>query len=112
MNETEYTLTPEATRRRPSDFLVGVLCGAAVGAAVGLLVAAKPGAELRADIARSADQLRRKANDSYDRASRAFNDIVARGRRAAREGRRAFDDARDRVSAEASAAAREVENHF
>jgi len=77
---------------RGSDFVVGLLCGTAVGAAVGLLLATKTGAELRGEIAQSADRLRRRVGESYDRASEAVGQAVDKGRDAVRQGRQTFDE--------------------
>ncbi|MEO7192326.1 MAG: YtxH domain-containing protein [Vicinamibacterales bacterium] len=85
--------------------MIGLLCGTAVGAAIGLLLAPKSGAELRTQLADSADRLRRKAGETYDQASGTVNDLVDRGksamddvvdkgRDAVRQGREKFDEAR------------------
>jgi len=72
-----------------SDFMLGVLCGAAVGAAIGLLLAPKSGAELRGQLAGSAERFRRRAGETYEQASGAVNEMVDKGRRS-------FDEAIDR----------------
>ena len=77
---------------RGNDFVVGLLCGTAVGTAVGLLLATKTGAELRGQIAQSADRLRRRVGESYDRASEAVGQAVDKGRDAVRQGRQTFED--------------------
>lgn len=79
---------------RGGEFMFGLLCGAAVGAAIGLLFAPKSGAELRTQIADSADKLRRRAGEKYDQASQAVNEVVDRGKEAVRRGREKFDEAR------------------
>jgi gas vesicle protein len=71
-------------------FLVGLLCGAAVGATAGLLLAQRPGRELRQDMAASAGRLKRRASAAYDQASTAIDDIVGRSRHAWEAGRDAF----------------------
>lgn len=65
-----------------SGFLMGMLCGAAVGAALGLLLAPKPGAALRSDLKRSADDLSRRAKKMYDGASGTLSDLADQGSRA------------------------------
>ncbi|KAA0229112.1 MAG: hypothetical protein AKCLJLPJ_00192 [Fimbriimonadales bacterium] len=44
-------------------FLAGVGVGALIGAAAGLLLAPKPGAETRQDLARKYDELKNKVTD-------------------------------------------------
>lgn len=75
-------------------FIIGLICGAAVGALAGLLLAPKPGAELRSDMTDSARRLRRKAGEMYDGASQAVNDVATRSRRAFEAGRDALQSAR------------------
>ena len=60
--------------------------GAAVGAALGLLFAPKPGSATRRDLAKSADDLRRRGMKLYDKAadtaadvSDAVSDLADRG---------------------------------
>jgi gas vesicle protein len=79
---------------RGSGFLVGLLCGAAVGAALGLLMARKSGAELRHQIAESANRLKRRAGDTYEGATHAVGNLVSRSRRALDVGRDAFQNGR------------------
>lgn len=83
----------DAGRGNGSDFVFGLICGVAAGAAIGLLFAPKAGAELRNDLAGSADRLRQRASETYDQASSAVNDFVAKGRRAAQQGKSAVDQA-------------------
>ena len=64
---------------RSSDFMVGVLCGAVVGAALGLLLAPKPGAELRGQLAGSAERFRRRAGETYEQASETVGDSRRKG---------------------------------
>jgi gas vesicle protein len=85
---------------RGNEFMIGLLCGTAVGAAIGLLLAPKSGAELRSQLADSADKLRRKAGDTYDQASGAVNDMVDKGRDAVKRGREKFDEARSTYTGE------------
>jgi gas vesicle protein len=85
---------------RGGEFMFGLLCGAAVGAAIGLLFAPKSGAELRGQLADSADKLRRRAGEKYDQASQVVNEAVDRGRDAVRRGREKFDEARASFSGE------------
>jgi gas vesicle protein len=91
--------------RSGNEFMIGLLCGAAVGAAVGLLLAPKTGAELRSQLADTAERFRRGASDTYDRASQTMkdsyssaagqvNDLMDKGREAVRRGRETFEEAR------------------
>jgi gas vesicle protein len=82
------------TTSRGSSFLMGMLCGAAVGAAVGLLMAPSSGADFRGQLSDSAERLRRKAGEGYDRAASTVDDLIGRGKRAARRGRETFDEVR------------------
>ena len=75
-------------------FFYGLIFGAALGAAVGLLLAPRPGAELRHDMTDSARRLRRKAGEIYDEASHVVTDVADRSRRAFEAGREALQSAR------------------
>jgi len=86
-----------------NEFMLGVLCGAAVGAAVGLLLAPRAGSELRTQLADSAERFSKKAADTYSRASDVVNDLVGRGREAAERGREKFEEVRANVASRASA---------
>jgi len=104
------------TSGRGSEFMVGILCGVAVGAALGLLLAPKTGAELRGQLANSADRLRRRAGEAYDQASGAVEgfvdtgrktyekaskvagDFIERGKTAAERGREKFEEVRSTVA--------------
>ena len=65
---------------RGNEFMIGLLVGTAVGAAVGLLLAPKSGAELRHQIADYSERFRRRAGETYERASETVNDLAQRGR--------------------------------
>jgi gas vesicle protein len=82
------------TQGKTGAFIVGMLCGAAVGAAVGLIVAPKPGVELRRQMSDSATRLRQKASAAYEGASSAVTDVVSRGRRAFEVGKETYEKAR------------------
>ena len=81
-----------------SNFLMGLLCGAAVGAVVGLLLAPKSGADLRRQISSSTDGLRKRAAEGYSTAvhtmSDVVDDVVARGSKAVQRGKSAYEDVR------------------
>lgn len=85
---------------RGGDFVVGLLCGTAVGTAVGLLLATKTGAELRGELADSAERIRRRVGETYDKASEAVGHAVDTGREAVRQGRQTFDDVKADFTAE------------
>ena len=59
-------------------FVVGLLCGVAVGAAAGLLFAPKRGTALRRDLAKSADDVTRRAMKLYDGAANVVSDLTDR----------------------------------
>ena len=84
------------------DFLSGLLCGAVVGAAAGLLLAPRSGTEIRGQMARSAGQLRRQAERTYDRASSVVHDAVDRGREGWQRGRERFEETREAFNHEMS----------
>ena len=65
---------------RSNEFMIGLLVGAAVGAAVGLLLAPKSGAELRHQLADYSERFRRRAGETYERASETMSDLAQRGR--------------------------------
>jgi gas vesicle protein len=77
---------------RTGDFLAGVMCGAAIGAAVGLLLATKPGEELRQQIADSTRRFRRKVGETANQAADGVSEVLDRGREAVRRGREEFHD--------------------
>lgn len=64
------------------SFLMGMLCGAAVGAALGLLLAPKPGAALRTDLMKGADDLSKRAKKMYDGASGTISTLADQGSKA------------------------------
>lgn len=74
-------------------FSVGLLCGAAIGAAIALLAAPKSGAEMRRDVGKSVDRMKRQA-------SAKMSDVAERGRRAWQAGRDAFGEAAEHASAD------------
>ena len=98
-----------AERRHGGDFMMGLLCGAAVGAAVGLLLAPRAGSELRNQLAGSAERWGRQAADTYSRASEAVSDFVDRGREAARRGRDKYEEARSNFGRNMDKAGQAVE---
>lgn len=86
------------TRHGGREFVVGVMCGAAVGTIVGLLLATKPGAELRQQVADSARRFGRHVGDTYDQAASAINDAVDRGQDAFKRGREKFEEVRQQYA--------------
>ena len=105
----EADVYTDSGRHYGGDFMMGLLCGAAIGTAVGLLLAPRPGAELRSQLAGSAERWGRQAADTYSRASDAVTDFVDRGRDAARRGRDKFDEVRSNFSRAAENTAHAVE---
>jgi gas vesicle protein len=66
-------------------FGFGIVCGAALGAAIAMLWAPKSGAEMRRDVAKSMDRMKRQAASKV-------SDVKARGKRAWEAGRDAFNE--------------------
>jgi gas vesicle protein len=58
----------EATGNRSGNFLIGLLVGGLVGAVAGILLAPKPGKELRGDIKEKADEARAFLEKTVERA--------------------------------------------
>lgn len=79
-------LTESSGMSGPVGFGFGLLCGAALGAAIAMLWAPKSGVELRRDVAKSMDRMKRQASSK-------MSDVKARGRRAWEAGRDAFNEA-------------------
>ena len=84
----------ERDRSQMSSVLLGLVCGAAAGAVLGLLLAPRPGAELRHQMADSARRAKQRATEAYDQASGRVRDVVERSRRAYNAGRDAYYDSR------------------
>lgn len=93
----------ERSNSTGSNFLMGLVCGAAVGAAVGLLLAPKTGAQMREQLASSGDRLRKRASEGYSTAvhtmSDVVSDVVARGNKAVQKGKSAYEDVREAATA-------------
>jgi gas vesicle protein len=87
----ETGLTATSNPFGPS-FVVGMALGALVGAAVGLMLARKPGAEFRRDVAHTASRLGRQASAAYTDAATAVSGAVGRGRRAWQDARHSMGE--------------------
>jgi gas vesicle protein len=92
--EDYATETGISERENGQLFFYGLICGVVLGAAAGMLLAPRPGAELRHDMTDSARRLRRKAGELYGEASQVVGDVAARSRRAFEAGREALQSAR------------------
>jgi gas vesicle protein len=75
-------------------FVLGLLCGAAVGAAAGLLFAPKRGAALRKDLAKSANDVSRRAKELYDGAAEVVSDLTDRATEMMEHGSTAVEKAK------------------
>ena len=75
----EHPLHDESDARS-FGFAYGLLVGTALGAAVALLFAPKAGSELRGQLADATSRFRRRANQAYDRAVGAMDDMTERAR--------------------------------
>lgn len=67
------------SRGNGGGFVMGLITGAAVGAALGLIFAPKRGSELRGDLARSTEDIRRRASRAYDTVSDTVSDLASKG---------------------------------
>lgn len=103
----------ETEQSSGSNFLMGLVCGAAVGAAVGLLLAPKSGAELRQQISTSTDKLRRRAVEGYESAAESVSgvvdDMVERSTKAVQRGRQTFEHVRQSADAAVQGAVKATE---
>jgi gas vesicle protein len=90
----EYPMAPTSETGGVSSavgFGLGILCGAALGAVIAMLCAPKSGAELRRDVVKSMDRMKRQASSK-------MSDVKARGRRAWQAGREAFNESAPETS--------------
>lgn len=98
------------------NFVMGLLCGAAVGTAVGLLLAPKAGSELRHQIYESGGRLKQSAADGYTAAagkvSTVVGDLVERGKKAAQRGQDTYTQVRQSAGEVADAAADAVNDRL
>lgn len=53
-------------------FLMGLIAGAVLGAGIGMLLAPKPGSELRSQLGDTASKLRERAAEGYGRVSEMY----------------------------------------
>lgn len=81
--------------------ILAFIIGSAAGIATGILMAPKSGKETREDIKRkakeNADTIKQKANQAKDTVSDKASDAVDTAKTVAHEGKRAAQEARDRV---------------
>jgi gas vesicle protein len=70
--------THATSRHTATIFTLGLFCGAAMGAMAGLLLAPKPGADMRKDLAKSAQELSKRAAQVYTGAAARVQEL-ARG---------------------------------
>jgi len=82
-----------------ATFLTGMLCGVAAGAALGLVLAPKPGREIRRQLADSTDTLKQKAADASRAVRSKFSKVADE---ATRQADRMASDATDRMGSAAS----------
>ena len=85
-----------------SGFMMGLLAGTVLGAGIGMLLAPRPGAELRNQLGEQARQAGTKASEQYRRASETATTWAERGREMVNEARevvsRGAEEAREAVS--------------
>jgi gas vesicle protein len=67
-------------------FLIGVACGAAVGGALALLFAPKSGAQFRAALRGSADEIAEDVHEAHEDTLATIGELVETGRTAMHEG--------------------------
>ncbi|MPY89538.1 MAG: hypothetical protein GEU99_16625 [Luteitalea sp.] len=70
----------EGTDTRSHSVLMGFFAGLLVGAGLGLLLAPRPGSEVRRGVAASADDLRRRASETLHHSQERMSHAVERGR--------------------------------
>lgn len=60
-------------------FMLGLIAGAVLGAGLGMLLAPKPGSELRGQLGDQASRLRNRASEGYATASQKVSSMYNRG---------------------------------
>lgn len=74
-----------------AGFIVGLLTGAVLGVGLGMLLAPKPGSDLRGDLGEQAKTFGAKASERYKRASETATDLAGRGREIVNQAREAVN---------------------
>jgi len=93
-----YETEQQDERRGGAGMLVvGLLLGAAAGAALALLLAPKPGREVREDIAKRAKKAREQANDQLAQGRERVGQMVDKGREAYDKARGVVQRTRDDI---------------
>jgi gas vesicle protein len=97
---------------RTRDFMIGLMCGAAFGTVAGLMMAAKPGKQLRGELADSAQRFRNQVTETYRHARGTMAQAVDIGREAFHKSRDSFGAGRVPAQAEMEAPLDATANRF
>jgi gas vesicle protein len=74
-----------------AGFIVGLLTGAVLGVGLGMLLAPKPGSDLRGELGEQAKTVGAKASERYQRASETATVLAERGREIVNQAREAVN---------------------
>lgn len=80
-----------------AGFIIGLLAGTILGVGLGMLLAPKPGADLRGELDEQARTLGAKASERYQRASETAASLAERGREIVNQAREAVNRGADEV---------------
>lgn len=80
-----------------AGFIIGLLTGTILGVGLGMLLAPKPGADLRGELGEQARTFGAKASERYQRASEAATGLAERGREIVNQAREAVNRGAEEV---------------
>ena len=78
-------------------FMIGLLAGTVLGVGLGMLLAPKPGADLRGELGEQARNFGTKASERYRRASETATGLAERGREIVSQAREAVNRGAEEV---------------
>ena len=88
----------EGLTRKGDSILMPFLVGGVVGAGITLLLAQKPGKEVREDIKRFANTSKERVSLALDKGKELYNDSKERVTLAIDKGKELYDDSKERVT--------------